>query len=183
MANRQGYSRSAQQYRSRSAETYRGRQAYQYGNLATQPERSPRRNESPARPKKKVSSQVRRNRKQALLINRTYVVFLAIAAILALIVCVNYVKLQSSITSRSKHITAMQEELADLKEENTTRYNAVMDSVNLEEVRERAEEELGMVYASPEQIIEYDDPATDYVKQYEDIPEDGVLAQSDKNEK
>ena len=40
-----------------------------------------------------------------------------------------------------------------------------------------------MVYASPEQIIEYEDPATDYVKQYEDIPEDGVLAQSDKNKK
>ena len=58
-----------------------------------------------------------------------------------------------------------------------------MDSVNLEEVREKAEGELGMVYASPEQIIEYEDPATDYVKQYEDIPEDGVLAQSDKNKK
>ena len=29
----------------------------------------------------------------------------------------------------------MQEELAGMREENTTRYNAVMDSVNLEEVR------------------------------------------------
>lgn len=183
MAARQNYSRSRQQYRSRSAETYTGRQAYQYGNVATQPEYAPRRHESPAKPKKQVSNQVRRNRKQALIMNRTYVVFLAVAAVLALIVCVNYVKLQSSITSRSKHITARQEELANLKEENTTRYNAVMDSVNLEEVREKAEGELGMVYASPEQIIEYEDPATDYVKQYEDIPEDGVLAQSDKNKK
>ena len=40
-----------------------------------------------------------------------------------------------------------------------------------------------MVYASQEQVVEYDNPATDYVKQYENIPEDGVLAQSDKNSK
>ena len=55
-----------------------------------------------------------------------------------------------------------------------------MDSVNLEEIREKAQEELGMVYASPEQVIEYQRPSADYVKQYENIPEDGVLAQSDK---
>lgn len=113
--------------------------------------------------------------------NSVYVIFLAVAAVMALIVCVNYVQLQSRITSRSKNITAMQEELAELREENNTKYNAVMDSVNLEEIRDKAQNELGMVYASPEQIVEYDNPATDYVKQYEDIPEDGVLAQSDKD--
>ena len=60
----------------------------------------------------------------------------------------NYVNLQSKITKRSKNITAMQEELASMREENTTRYNAVMDSVNLEEVRKTAQEKLGMVYAA-----------------------------------
>ena len=39
--------------------------------------------------------------------------------------------------------------------------------------------ELGMVYATSDQVIEYDSPSGDYVKQYEGIPEDGVLAQSD----
>ena len=112
-----------------------------------------------------------------------YVVFLTVAALMALIVCVNYVQLQSRITSRSKNITAMQEELADMKEENNTKYNAIMDSVNLDEIRDKAQTDLGMVYASPEQVVEYDNHATDYVKQYENIPEDGVLAQSDKNSK
>ena len=112
-----------------------------------------------------------------------YVVFLTIAALMALIVCVNYVQLQSRITSRSKNITAMQEELADMKEEINTKYNAIMDSVNLDEIRDKAQTDLGMVYASPQQVVEYDNPATDYVKQYESIPEDGVLAQSDKNSK
>lgn len=74
----------------------------------------------------------------------------------------------------------MQEELANLREENNAKFNAVMDSVNLDEIRERAQNQLGMVYASPEQIVEYDNPATDYVKQLEEIPPDGVLAQSGK---
>lgn len=183
MAARQSYSGSRQQYRRSSTGTSAGRQAYQYGNVVAQPDYAPERQKSPVKPKKKVSSQVRRNRRQALHMSSAYVIFLAMAAIVALIVCVNYVRLQSSITSRSKNITTMQEELADLKEENTTRYNAVMDSVNLDEIRQKAEEELGMVYASPDQIIEYDDPATDYVKQYDYIPEDGALAQSDQNNK
>ena len=115
--------------------------------------------------------------------NAAYVVFLAIAATIVLLLCVNYVRLQSELTKHSKNVTALQEELADLKEENTTKYNAVVDSVNLDVIREKAINQLGMTYATPDQIMEYDNPASDYVKQYENIPENGVLAQSDKNKK
>lgn len=156
-------------------------QAYVHGSVAAKPEFDPGYHEnSPERPKK-ASKRVRKNRKQALNINSAYVIFLSVAAITALVVCVNYVELQSRITSRSKNIAAMQKELADLREKNTTEYNAVMDSVNLDEIRERAQNDLGMVYASPDQVIEYENPATDYVKQYEEIPKDGVLARSEKN--
>jgi hypothetical protein len=53
-----------------------------------------------------------------------------------------------------------------------------MDSVNLDEVRTTAIEELGMVYANKDQIVEYDNPTGGYVKQYEVIPEDGVIVSS-----
>ncbi|EDS07634.1 hypothetical protein CLOSCI_01106 [[Clostridium] scindens ATCC 35704] len=185
MAARQNYSAGRQQYARRSSErNSASAQMYVYGNVVTKPAYEPRRHEkSPERPVKRTSRQVRRNRRQALHMSSAYVVFLTIAALMALIVCVNYVQLQSRITSRSKNITAMQEELADMKEENNTKYNAIMDSVNLDEIRDKAQTDLGMVYASPQQVVEYDNPATDYVKQYESIPEDGVLAQSDKNSK
>ena len=106
-------------------------------------------------------------------------VFLTVAALLVLIVCVGYVRLQAKITDTSKNLTAMQEELANLREENDTRYNTVMDSVNVEEIKEKAQKDLGMVYAAPGQVVEYESPSADYVKQYENIPEDGVLARSD----
>lgn len=168
--------------RSRQTRNRTQGQMYVYGNVVTKPEYSPgkkqrRREEEPKR-KHRTSSQVRKNRRQALRMNPGYVLFLAAAAMIALVVCVYYVKLQSKITGYSENITVLQEELADMREENNTRYNSVMDSVNLEEIRERAQGTLGMVYASSEQVIEYTSPSSDYVKQYESIPEDGVLADS-----
>ena len=89
-----------------------------------------------------------------------------------------YLNMQAGVVSRSENVTALQEELADLTEANTTRYNAAANSVNMETVRDRAMNEMGMVYASQGTVIEYDRPAGDYVKQYSDIPESGVLAKS-----
>lgn len=155
------------------------RQAYVYGNVVTKPAYEPKRQYEEPKREKRTSSQVRKNRKKALHMSPGYVMFLAAAAVIALVVCINYVQLQARITSSSKNITAMQEELAELREENNTRYNAVMDTVNLEEIRKKADK-LGMVYATAEQIVEYESPSSDSVKQYENIPESGILAQSDK---
>lgn len=154
------------------------RQMYVYGSAVPKPVYEPERREARPRRRRKVSSQVKRNRRQAMGINKGYVVFLAFAAVLMLVVCVNYVQLRSELTSRSKHITALQERLVALGEENTTKYNSIMDAVNLEEIREKALNELGMVYASDSQVIEYDNPTGDYIKQYDQIPEEGVLANS-----
>ena len=158
-------------------------QAYMYGNVVTKPEYRPGKKRVSTKPKKRVSRQVQKNRNRALHMNAAYVVFLAIAATIVLLLCGNYVRLQSELTKNSKSVTALQEQLANLKEENTTKYNAVVNSVNLDEIREKAINQLGMTYATSDQIVEYDNPAADYVKQYDNIPESGVLAQSDKNKK
>ena len=104
--------------------------------------------------------------------------FLAAAAVCAVILCMMYLKLQSDVMNHSKNITALQSELADLTEANDTAYNAAVDSVNLQEIKDKAMNEMGMVYASEGTVIEYDSPTGSYVKQYSNIPEDGILAQS-----
>ena len=128
---------------------------------------------------KELSQRVRQNRSRALHMNKGYVVFLAVAAFVTLIACTQYLQLQSEITNRSERITALQQELANRKEANTTRYNAIVNSINLEEVRERAMNDLGMVYAQEEQVITYKNPANVSVRQYADIPESGVVASSE----
>lgn len=111
-------------------------------------------------------------------IDAAYAVFLAGAALCAVLICMLYLNLQANVVSRSEHVTEMQKELADLTESNNTAYNAAADSVNLNTVHDRAMNEMGMVYASEGTVIEYESPSEDYVKQYSDIPEDGVLAKS-----
>lgn len=159
------------------------RQVYVYGNTVRKAEVLPRQYEEEITvPKKRASVQVRRNRRNAMHMNAGYVVFLSVAAVLALAVCVLYLQLQTEVTNRSEQITALQQQLASQKEENTTRYNSIMDSMNLNDIRSKAVNELGMVYASKEQVIAYTSPTNDYVKQYEAIPESGILARSDNKE-
>ena len=138
--------------------------------------------QQPEQQTKEVSQRVRQNRSRALHMNKGYVVFLAVAAAFALFACVNYLQLQAEITNRSYNITALQQELADRREANTTRYNVIVNSMNLEEVRERAMNDLGMVYATEDQIITYKDPANVSVTQYASIPKSGVVASSDSVE-
>lgn len=144
---------------------------YDYGNTVRKPDIVPKRHEETHRSEqKKVSRQIRKNRKNALHMNKGYVVFLSIAVVIAFVVCLQYLQLQAEITNRSQNITSLQRELAEKKEVNTTRFNSALDSVNLEEVRRKATEELGMVHAEDNQIITYDNPKESDVKRYKDIP-------------
>lgn len=128
---------------------------------------------------KKISQRVRKNRNKALHMNRGYVVFLAVAAVLALFICVQYLQLQSEITNRSQHIISLQRELENMKEENTTKYNSIVNSMNLEEIRDKAMNELGMVYATTDQVVQYQNPTSNSITQYSSIPKSGIIASSD----
>ena len=151
--------------------------AYVYGNAVRKDHVEI---QTPARQQKEVSQRVRANRSKAMHMSKGYVAFLAIAAIAVLFACMQYLQLQSEITSRSNHITALQQELADAKEANTTRYNVIMNSMNLEEIREIAIQDFGMVYAEPDQIIKYQRPDGSAVTQFAGIPESGIIASSDE---
>ena len=128
---------------------------------------------------REVSQRVRTNRSKAMHMNRGYVTFLAVAAIVTLFTCVQYLQLQSDITSRSKHITSLQKELSAAKEANTTKYNSVMNSMNLEQIRDIAMKEFGMVYADENQVVKYQSPTGKSVMQYATIPGSGIVASSD----
>lgn len=154
-------------------------QMYVYGNAVEKTQVLPQRmpETRPVR-ERRTSRQVRKNRNRALSINPAYAGFLAVAAVVAVLVCVCYLRLQSDIVSRSENITALQEELAAVTEANDTAMHAAEDAMNLEEVRAKAVNELGMIYAAQGSVIEYDAPAKESVKQYSDIPSNGILAKS-----
>lgn len=114
----------------------------------------------------------RRTKAQAQGLGLGYVLFLAAACGLTLWVCIGYLQLQADNTAKVKNIAALESQLSDLQEENDDEYNRVVTSVDLEEIRDIAINELGMVYAQEDQVVMYDSEGSDYVRQYADIPEE-----------
>lgn len=96
------------------------------------------------------------------------VLILAIA--MTLYVCVDYIGIQSSVTTLNKDIIQMEKELTNLKEENLIHKEQLNANINLDQIYKTATNEYGMIRPSDEQIIYFDSTFTDYVKQYNEIP-------------
>lgn len=100
-----------------------------------------------------------------------YVLFLLTALVATGIILVYYIGLQSDITNSVKHISVLERQLNELKVANEEDYSRITSSVDLEEIRRIAIQELGMQYAQEGQIISFASENSDYVKQMAEIPQ------------
>lgn len=114
---------------------------------------------------------VRRGQEKALPMDLPYVIVLTVAAICTLYLCVSYLKLQSSVTARLNNIESLEKEIETLKADNDALETRINTSVDLDYIYKVATEELGMVYANKNQVRLYNRTESEYVRQYEDIPE------------
>lgn len=123
-------------------------------------------------PRKKPNHAVRRNREKAIHMNVGYALFLTGALVLAAVILIGYINLQSDITSSVKNLSKMKSQLHTLRQENDEYEAKINRSVDLEEVRRIAICELGMKYASEGQIVQVEGGGDDYARKYADIPEE-----------
>ena len=145
----------------------RGNRYYVQGNVVRKLDVT---KEIERQPHKKISNTARKNREKAKHMNAGYVMFLCIALVVTGITLVNYIGLQTDITNSIKNISSLEKQLNDLKLDNDEEYSRINSSVNLEEIRRIAIQELGMQYADEGQIISFASENNDYVKQMADIP-------------
>ena len=122
-------------------------------------------------PVKKTNNTARKNRDRAKNMSAGYVLFLCVALVIAGFTLTNYIGLQSDITNSVKHISTLEKQLNDLKLANDEEYSRITSSINLEEIKRVAIQELGMQYAEEGQIISFVSENNDYVKQMADIPQ------------
>ena len=122
------------------------------------------------RPKKKVNNSIRKNRERAKHMSAGYVLFLGAALAACGMILVYYIGLQSDITNSVKNISRLESQLNSLKVANEENYSRISSSVDLEEIRRIAIQELGMQYAQEGQIISFASESSDYVKQMAEIP-------------
>lgn len=134
---------------------------YVYGNTARQLDVRRQLEEAPRR---QLSNETRKNRDKAQHMNPGYVIFLLGALCICAVVLINYVQLQSEITTTVKRISTMESELNTMQLANEENYNRIVSNVDLEEVRKIAIGELGMTYAKEGQIITYENAGSDYMR-------------------
>lgn len=113
-----------------------------------------------------------RNQQKALHMNGGYVAFLAVAALISLLVCVNYLKLQAEIAGHNESITEIEKQINTTKAQNDSLEYSIDSYVDLDYIYKTATQELGMVPATSDQVSVYESKDNEYMKQYDDIPKE-----------
>lgn len=162
--NRGGRSRS-QYVRTNSEKTYTYVDGTAVRKLETSPARHPEQHRTAS-----TSTETKKNRERALTMNLGYVLFLTVAAVVSVSMCVNYLQLQVKETRLQKQVTSLAAELDSAVLENNSDYNRIMMNVDLEHVKDVAMNELGMSYVKKSQIVSYEATEGDYVRKYADVP-------------
>lgn len=143
----------------------RQKTAYEYGNTARKLQYEAYEQQRP----RKVSRSVERNRAKAKKMTPAYIVFLTVMMFITGYGCLSYLKLQSDITNDIKKIARLESQLHEKRAENDDTESRIKGSVDLEYIKKRAMEDLGMQYAREDQIVMYESDDTDYVRQFKDI--------------
>lgn len=82
-----------------------------------------------------------------------------------------YISLQSSVERHQASIRQMETLLEDKKVENDALEQSIETNIDLSYVYDVAVNKIGMVHVGAENMIRYDKTESQYVRQYEQIPE------------
>ncbi len=130
---------------------------------AVRPEREPVR--------RRVAEPARKKRQHVVHMNLGSLLFLTAALLFVGFTLISYLQMQVAITNSTKQISRLESQYVDLKLANDEKYNTINSSVDLEGIKQIAIGELGMTYASGEQVIYVEGHKDDYVRQISDIPQ------------
>ena len=137
-----------------------------------QPTKRPDRKQLEEHKRRKIRrNAARRNRARMLYMSKGYVSFLTVCVAIVAFAAVSLIQIQSQLTQRMENIAALESQITDLKADNDARYKEIVTSVDLEYIKDVAMNQLGMQYATEEQVIYYSVENNNFMDQYSDIPE------------
>lgn len=102
-----------------------------------------RQNIEEIRKQKAYRQAIRRNRQRAMAIGKGTLVAYTVALVVAVCAAVSLIKIQSSAIVLSRQNAALESRIADLKADNDARYKELTSGINLNEIKQKAQE-LGM---------------------------------------
>ena len=146
--------------------TTRSRSGYIDGNAARR-----LRPQEEYRTPRKVAGQRRRKKAIGTKMDLGFILFLTLAMAVTGFTCIQYIRLQSEVTTYVDEISQLEIQYEELRAENDDMESRVKGTVGLEDIKKRAMNELGMTYAREDQIVVYESDGTDYVRQFVPIEE------------
>jgi cell division protein FtsL len=162
-------------------------QQYVYGNAVRQFEPVPKRTIPEEMPNRERQRQERlererrqrqvvadrrqmRLRRRAVAMFQRYTMFLAIALTVTCASAGCYIYLQAQMNNHLDQISSLESQIESLRTENDETLRRVEASIDIEEIRKKAINELGMTYPKKSQVKYYHVDDADYMVQYDDIP-------------
>lgn len=118
-----------------------------------------------------TSSAIYKNREKALRMSKGYVMVLAVCCIAMAFACAKYLSTRDDITSAKANIASLELSVESLKAQNDSLDYAISSYMDIENISKVAKEQLGMIQAGKNQISFYDSSESEYMKQYNDVPE------------
>lgn len=112
-----------------------------------------------------------RDNENAFTMSVPYVIFLSVAVIAIVVMCIKYLNINAEIIEAKENITALESQIDTLSAQNDALDYEINGYIDVNKVLKTAVEELGMINASEEQIKFYNSTDIEYMKQYGNIPE------------
>lgn len=111
-----------------------------------------------------------RENENAFTMSIPYVIFLTVAVVAVVVMCIQYLQLSAKVTDVKGNISNLESEIDTLKAQNDAIDYEINGFIDVDYIMKVATEQLGMVNPSKDQIQYYDSTSPEYMKQYKDIP-------------
>lgn len=93
------------------------------------------------------------------------------ALMMTLYTAVDYVKAQLEVHDLTKAIAASELQLSQMTMENEAALKKINSKIDLEDIFNKATNELGMVFPNNNKVITYKAAVCEYIRQYDSVPE------------
>ena len=170
----------AARQQSRSAQTQQARRQYRmvYTEGSAAPRLEPVPKERPKQPQPKRTREqeerlrrqqsiARRNQQRALIMNRSYVLFLVTFAMVCAIFAGVFVQQRAGLTTNMNRLAAMESQLTELRAENDALEKQIVTSVSLADIKADAKQ-LGLAYPGSDQVVYFSVKDDDYMTRLTD---------------
>lgn len=141
--------------------------AYIYGSSARALETAPLR-----RPEEEIRKRQRPQPKKQpkTRIDKVAVILTCLTFMAVMGIGISYLHLQFQSTYLSKNVVNLQSEVVELEKENAMAEMNLENSINLNEIYEKATKKLGMVEAKDNQVYTYESNKSTQIRQHGSIP-------------